>query len=495
MMKPWPKYPFIYEINTWVWLNELGQRYGRRIDLGSVPYEEWERIARLRMDAVWLMGVWERSPTGVRIALELEDQLADYRRTLGDFAPQDVVGSAYCVRRYVVDEHIGGPEGLAEARKELAERGIRLILDFVPNHTSQDHPWITEHPEYYIQGTAGDLANSRAAFFEANGKVIACGRDPCFPPWQDVAQINAFHAGLRKAMVETICSIGQQCDGIRCDMAMLLTNEVFENTWGKAAGERPGLEYWVEIIETVSNRGVDLIFIAEAYWDFEWKLQQEGFDFCYDKRLYDRLLYGTAEELRLHLLADISYQDKLLRFIENHDEPRAAAVFPPHKEVAAAIVLATLPGAKLFHEGQILGRRTRVPVALGRRPPEEPQIALRDFYRRLLGAAVSECFDEGEWRLCDLEGWPDNPSWNNIVAWCWKWREERYLVVVNFSNYKSQALVRVPWHEIGGAKWRLFDVLSGERFDRDGEQMQFPGLFVDLAGWKSHFLKFIRAGQ
>ena len=495
MMKLWPKYPFIYEINTWVWLNGLGQRYGREVDLGSVPAEEWNHIAQLKMDAVWLMGVWERSPAGVRIALGLEDQLADYRRALSDFAPDDVIGSAYCVRRYIADERIGGPNGLAAARKELAKHGIHLILDYVPNHTSQDHPWVSDHPEYFIQGTREDLANAPASFFEANGKVIACGRDPFFPPWQDVAQVNAFHPGLREAVVETICGIGEQCDGIRCDMAMLLTNGVFENTWGKQAGKRPGREYWVEIIEEVSRRGVDLLFIAEAYWDFEFELQQQGFDFCYDKRLYDRLLSGTAGEVGLHLLAGIGYQSRLLRFIENHDEPRAAAVFPPHKELAAALVLATVPGAKLFHEGQIHGRKIKVPVALRRRPPEEPQVALRDFFRRLLDAAGSACFDEGEWRLCDRDGWQDNPSSNNILAWCWKWRDERYLVVVNFSDYKSQALVRVPWYDIGGVKWRLVDVLSGEHFERDGEQMQFPGLYVDLGGWKWHFLRFFRAGS
>jgi glycosidase len=495
MMKLWPKYPFIYEINTWVWLNELGQNYGRRVDLGSVPSGEWERIARLKMDAVWLMGVWERSPAGVRIMLGQEEQLAEFHRVLGDFAPQDVAGSPYCVRRYIADEHIGGRKGLAAARKELARRGIRLILDFVPNHTSQDHPWISDHPEYFIQGSPYDLANAPAAFFEADGKVIACGRDPFFPPWRDVAQLNAFHAGLRKATVEAILGIGEQCDGIRCDMAMLLTNGVFENTWGKQAGKRPDREYWVEIIEAVSRRGLDLLFIAEAYWGFEWELQRQGFDFCYDKRLYDRLLSGTAGEVGLHLLADVGYQRKLLRFIENHDEPRAAAVFSPRRELAAALTLATLPGAKLFQEGQIEGRKVKVPVPLGRRPPEEPQIALQDFYHRLLDAAGSDCFDDGDWKLCDRNGWPDNSSWNNILAWCWKWGEQRYLVAVNFSDHKSQASIRVPWQDIGGAKWRLVDVLSGERFDRDGQQMQDPGLYVDLEGWKWHFLRFFSAGM
>ena len=495
MMKPWPKHPLIYEINTWVWLNELGQKYGRKVDLGSVPSGEWDYLALLKVDAVWFMGVWERSPAAVRLIPKLEEQIEEFHRILPDFEPQDIIGSAYCVRRYIVDERIGGPAGLAAARKELAGRGIRLILDFVPNHTAQDHPWISEHPEYYIQGGADDLANSPAAFFEAGGKVIACGRDPFFPPWQDVAQLNAFHPGLRKAVIETIESIAEQCDGIRCDMAMLLMNEIFEKTWGKTAGERPRQEYWVEIIEEVLLSGLDFVFIAEAYWDLEWELQHQGFNFCYDKRLYDRLASGTAEEVRLHLLADSGYQCKLLRFIENHDEPRAAAAFPPPRELAAALIAATVPGAKLFHEGQIEGRKIRIPVSLGRRPPEEPQTELQDFYRKLLDAVGSACFHEGEWKLCDRRGWSDNSSWINVVAWCWSWMEEKYLIAVNFSDFRSQSLVRVPWQDIGGARWRLVDVITGEQFDRDGDRMQYPGLYVDLEGWKWHFLRFSKAGD
>ncbi|MGO9312857.1 MAG: alpha-amylase family glycosyl hydrolase [Syntrophobacteraceae bacterium] len=495
MMKHWPKQPVIYEINTWVWLNELGQKYGRSVDLGSVPSQEWESLALLKMDAVWFMGVWERSPAAVRLIPRLKEQMEEFHRILPDFAPQDVIGSAYCIRRYIVDERIGGPMGLAAARKELAGRGIRLVLDFVPNHTAQDHPWVSEHPEYYIQGGADDLAIDPTAYFEADGKVIACGRDPFFPAWQDVAQLNAFHAGLRKAAIETIESIAEQCDGIRCDMAMLLINGIFENTWGKKAGKRPRQEYWVQIIEAVLRKSLDFVFIAEAYWDLEWELQQQGFDFCYDKRLYDRLTSGTAEDVRLHLLADAGYQRKLLRFIENHDEPRATAVFHPQKELAAALIVATVPGAKLFHDGQIEGRKIRVPVSIGRRPPEEPQTALQDFYRRLLDVVSSACFHEGEWKLCDREGWPDNSSCINVLAWCWRWKEERYLIAVNFSDFRSQSLIRVPWQDIGGAQWRLLDVVGGGHFDRDGGQMQFPGLYVDLEGRQWHFLKFSKAGD
>lgn len=491
-MKPWPKCPLVYEVNTWVWLNELGQKHRRSIDLGSVPFEEWEYFQALKIDAVWLMGVWERSTAGIRIALRQEEMLAEFNRVLPDFTSDDLVGSPYCVRRYIVDEKLGGPEGLAVARKELAKRGIGLVLDFVPNHTARDCPWIFNHPEYFIQGSRDDLTEDPLAFFEAKGGIIACGRDPYFPPWQDVAQVNAFDPGFRRASIETLCSILEQCDGVRCDMAMLVMNAVFEKTWGRRSGKHPLNEYWVEIISEVRKKFPGALFVAEAYWNLEWELQQQGFDLCYDKRLYDRLTSGTAAEVRLHLLADISYQNKLLRFIENHDEQRSAAVFQPQRQQCAAVALTTLPGAKLIHDGQIEGRKIKVPVALRRRPPENPDSALKSFYHQLLSVVSSACFHNGEWKLCDVNGWVDNSSWMDILAWCWRMREERYLIVVNLCIHRSQALVQVPWQDIGGVSWRLTDLLKGIDYKRDGDQMLNGGLYVDLEGWNYHLLRFSR---
>ena len=183
----WPRRPVIYEINTWVWLNALSRDYQRPITLDSVPAEQWDVLALPGVDAIWLMGVWERSPAGIRIANENASLQGDFRSALLDYTYVDNVGSAYCVRRYVVDEHLGGPVGLATARQMLAQRGLRLMLDFVPNHVAPDAPWVFEHPEYFIQGTREDLAQAPAAFFEAGGTVIANGRDgvPAIAPATD----------------------------------------------------------------------------------------------------------------------------------------------------------------------------------------------------------------------------------------------------------------------------------------------------------------------
>jgi hypothetical protein len=488
-MPKWPKYPSIYEINTWVWLSSLTERSGTPIDLSTVPATEWDAIAAYGFYAVWLMGVWERSPAGIAIANQNENLLNDFRRALPDFRLEDNVGSPYCVRRYVVDQHFGGPQGLAIARKELANRGMNLILDFVPNHVAPDHHWVVEHPEYFVRGTADDIEREPASFLNVEGNVFARGRDPFFPAWPDVLQLNAFQPGLRQAAVETISSTAAQCDGIRCDMAMLLLNSVFERTWGSRAGQRPATEYWVDLIPAVKKTNPDFLFVAEAYWDLEWELQQQGFDFCYDKKLYDRLEHGNAENIRLHLCAGPAYQQRLVRFIENHDEPRAAATFSAEKERIAAIVMATLPGARLFHEGQFEGRKVRPPVFLCRRPQEPADEGLRSFYATLLKIIDRPVFRDGQWMLCEPTGWPDNQSFQNLVAWTWHKGEDRYLVVINFSYRAVQSRVRISWEDLRGITWRLTDAFSGEMYDRQGDEMSDPGLYLEMEPWNWNFFR------
>jgi hypothetical protein len=488
-MAPWPENPVIYEINTWVWLGELSRKYRTAVNLATVPEHEWDVIASYGFDAVWFMGVWERSPAGIAISMRNPGLLEDFRRALPDFTAQDNVGSPYCVRRYVVDEHLGGPTGLAEARGTLAKRGIRLILDFVPNHVAPDHPWVNDHPEYFIQGNADDARNDPASFVEAGGKVFACGRDPYFPAWPDVLQLSAFQPGLRQAVIATLTDIAAQCDGVRCDMAMLMLNNIFARTWGARAGAQPDTDYWPRIIPAVRKTHPDFRFIAEAYWDLEWELQQQGFDHCYDKKLYDRMEHGDAENVRQHLLADSSYQRGMVRFIENHDEPRAAATFPSGKGRAAAVAILTLTGARLLHEGQFEGRKVRLPVFLCRRPAEPVDEDLAAFYGRLLNAVKRAVFRNGEWRLCERSGWPDNQSHRNILAWCWVKDDERYLIIINFKQDAAQARVRVPWDTLRGKQYRLNDVLSGQTYDRSGDEMREAGLYVDLVPWQFHLFQ------
>jgi hypothetical protein len=476
----------IYEINTWVWLAELSRQRGEGITLANVPDEAWDDLERLGIDAVWLMGVWERSPAGKALTEGNDGLLADFRLVLSNFVPEDNVGSPYCIRRYAVDPHLGGPEGLAVAREALAGRQIRLILDFVPNHVAPDHPWVADHPEYFIPGNADDLHQAPGSFMNVGKRIFARGRDPFFPAWPDVLQLNAFHPGLRRAIIDTMNDVADQCDGVRCDMAMLVLNDIFGKTWGGRLGVRPETEYWPKMIQAVRKDHPQFLFIAEAYWDTEWELQQQGFDFCYDKRLYDRLENGDAEMIGLHLRAESAYQERLVRFIENHDERRAAVAFQDGKGRAAALTMATIPGALLFHEGQFTGRKIRLPVFLGRRPDEPIDDDLRDFYDRLLEIVRAPGLRNGSWRLCEWSGWPDNGSYRNLMAWYWTFDEDCTLIVVNFAGADSQGCVWIPGFDWAGKSWRMTDIFTGVVYDRNGDDLTRLGLYVDLPPWGYH---------
>src|SRR5690242_7131710 len=353
-MTEWPDRPVIYEVNTAIWLSDLSRAAGRRV------------------------GVWERSPAGLELANANAGLQASFREALPDLRSADVIGSPYCVRRYVVDASFGGPQGLAEARAVLAARGMRLLLDYVPNHVAPDHPWVTSHPELFVNGDQADIEAEPAAWVRAAGRILAHGRDPYFPPWPDVVQLNAFSPALRAATAATLTDIAAQCDGIRCDMAMLMINQVFAKTWGGRAGPEPSEEFWPAVIAELRRAQPQTVLIAEAYWDMEWTLQQQGFDFCYDKRLYDRIVDRDTSGVRDHLRAGLDYQSRLVRFLENHDEPRIADRLPGDAGRAAAVAIATLPGATLWHEGQVEGRRVRPPVFLSRRPAESLDAGLAD---------------------------------------------------------------------------------------------------------------------
>ena len=504
-MTGWPDKPVIYEINTAIWLGEESRAAGRRVTLADVPSSAWDDVTPAGTDAVWLMGVWERSPAGLELANANAGLQASFRDALPDVRPDDVIGSPYCVRRYVVDDSFGGPQALAEARSTLAARGIRLLLDYVPNHVAPDHPWVTTHPELFVNGSEADIEAEPTAWVRAAGHILAHGRDPYFPPWPDVVQLDAFSPALRTATMQTLTDIAGQCDGIRCDMAMLMTNQVFAKTWGGRTGQEPDEEFWPAVIAGLRSRHPETVLVAEAYWDMEWTLQQQGFDFCYDKRLYDRIVGRDVSGVRDHLRADVAYQSRLVRFLENHDEPRIADRLPGDAERAAAVAIATLPGATLWHEGQFEGRRVRPPVFLSRRPGERPDPDLVGWYWRLLATVASHQVRAGAWQLLEVGGWPDNDSCRNLLAWSWSADGAgggaaddaadgagRHVVVVNLSGEPAEGRVALGWTDLRGRGWKLTDLLDDREFEPSGDELADQGLFVALPPWGCHLLAMLR---
>ncbi|MFA5354269.1 MAG: alpha-amylase family glycosyl hydrolase, partial [Thermodesulfovibrionales bacterium] len=351
------KNPRLFEINTALWLSELSHADGREVTLGDVPPHVWDGFRDLGFDYIWLMGVWRRSPAGLEAFRKDPAFLsvqAEMVAALPGYRDSNLIGSPYSVRAYEPDPLFGDWQGIDAAREELHKRRMGLVLDFVPNHTAPDHTWVFERPDFYLTGGEENYSRNPDLFHRIergdNVLSVAKGKDPYFPPWPDTAQLNYFNPHMRAALLEELKKIAAHCDGVRCDMAMLVLNDIFRNNWGWL---NPGCnlseeEFWATARKALPG----LIFIAEAYWDTEWRLQELGFDFVYDKRLYDRLLSGSAADIYAHLRADTGFQRKLLRFIENHDEPRSAGLFGRQRLQAAIVLFSTLPGMKLYHHGQ-----------------------------------------------------------------------------------------------------------------------------------------------
>ena len=284
-------------------------------------------------------------------------------------------------------------------------------------------------------------------------------------------------------MIATLAKIAGQCDGVRCDMAMLVIPDVFERTWG--LGAEP---FWPRATARVREQAPGFCFMAEVYWDLEWTLQQQGFDYTYDKRLYDRLRDGHARPIREHFHADRDYQNKMARFLENHDEPRAAATFPPGTHEAAAVITYLSPGLRFFHEGQLEGRRKRISPHLVRAPLEPVDGRLQRFYERLLAVIHHPTVRDGDWRLLECSpAWDGNWTSDCFIAWLWTGTTgDRRLVAVNYAANQSQCYVRLPRQDRGDRPVRFDDLLGTDRFDRDPGELDARGLYLDVPAWGYH---------
>ena len=484
--------PALYEINTVAWLFELSQKTGKPMLLRDVPSEEWDKLKALGMDYVWLMGVWTRSQEGRKVSLYGQDFHRLFETILPACTEEDIIGSCYSISSYGPDPLVGNWEDLDHARDELHKRGMGLILDFVPNHTGVDHHWIFEHPEYYIQVSQEDYRNDEDSFFKVDegGKTLyfAHGRDPNFPSWSDTAQVNYFNPEARAAMIERLKIIAQHCDGLRCDMAMLVMNEIFQRVWGWANQnpkyEMPRQEFWTEVTRQLPG----LVYIAEAYWDTEWQLQQLGFDFVYDKKLYDRMKGGNPHEVYLHLTAGLDYQQKLARFIENHDELRSIEAFGRSKVKAVATLVSTLPGLKIYFHGQMEGKRIRLPIQIRQSKPDPIDPGIKAFYDKLLPEVNEDIFHSGTWQLKEVLLDIDITS-ENLIAFTWKLQDSLRLIIVNLSQRTSYGRVSFQDDVSESQNYTFIDKLSDQSFVQSGKILAHPGLSFKLSGYQAQLFE------
>ena len=478
-----PRYPSLYQVNTRVYLTELGRRLGRPATLADIPDRMLDQIRDQGFDWIWWLSVWTTSPRSRQVSLTNPDWRREFEETLPDLTDEDIGGSGFAIADYVVSPHLGGEKALAALRRRMRERGLSLMLDFVPNHSGLDHRYLAESPEFYIAGTEDEVARAPHNYYRADlpggPEFLALGRDPNYPAWPDVLQFDYGVPELQQSLTSELLRIAGRCDGVRCDMAMLMLPEIFHRTWGITP--RP---FWPGATAAARQAHPGFRFLAEVYWDLEWELQQQGFDWTYDKRLYDRLRHGDATGIRGHLGAGLDFQDRLARFLENHDEPRAAKAFGGYSHRAAATITYLSPGLRFFQYGQFEGKRARVSPHLVRAPEEPVNASLSEFYERLRSVLRSDVVRNGDWQLLECSpAWEGNGSHDSFVTMAWTKGNQRLLVAVNDSPAQAQCYCRLPWARLAGHRVRLTDQLGSDVYDRDGTELLDRGLYLDVRPW------------
>ncbi len=479
------RYPTLFQINTRIWLQRLSREVGKPITLADVDDAMLDGFAEKGFDWIWLLSVWQIGAAGRAVSRSNPQWSAEFRTILPDLTEEDICGSGFAIIDYTVSDALGGEAALAQFREKLARRDMKLLLDFVPNHTAPDHAWVNTRPDYYVESSEEALAAAPQNYLrvetDRGPKILAYGRDPNFAGWPDTLQLNYANPELQAARVDELIAIAGKCDGIRCDMAMLLLPEIFQRTWGITPEP-----FWPKATAAVHAKYPAFTFMAEVYWDLEWTLQQQGFAYCYDKRLYDRLRDRHVGPIRDHLSAGLDYQDKLARFLENHDEPRAASEFPWPQHQAAAIVTFLSPGLRFFHQGQVDGARIRVPTHLCRGPVEPTSPEITAFYTRLLRVLKTGAFRDGAWSQINPQpAWAGNWTSEDFIAFVWAGDNgARHLVVVNYADNQGQCRLPLSFPEFRGKPVRLTDLTGTEVYDRDGSELLEPGLFIDHAPWQ-----------
>jgi len=488
-----PFYPSMYQVNTRTWLTDLSAEIGKEATFDDIPDHALDGFKEMGFDWIWFLSVWCTGEQGQKISRTNAVWRREFEETLSDLKEEDIGGSGFAIADYHVHPGLGGDEALKRLRERLTARGLKLMLDFVPNHMGPDHPWVSEHPEYFITGTEEDLQNHPLNYMRLHThqgeRILAYGRDPYFDGWPDTVQIDYSNPVVIEAMTNELVRIAGQCDGVRCDMAMLLLPDVFEKTWGRKAKS-----FWPEAINDVRQQHPHFCFMAEVYWEMEWTLQQLGFDYTYDKRLYDRLHEGMAKPVREHFLAERDYQDKLVRFLENHDEARIASTLDLPQHEAAAVITYLSPGMRFFHEGQLEGKRKKISPHLIRGPKETVDAGIQEFYTSLLSVLKQPMFRTSRWQLLECTpAWEENNTWESFIAFAWEGEErELVLVVINYAPHDGQCYLQLPKMEKGFGHWELKDIMNSVAYSRDSHDLLTKGLYLGMKPWQYHVFKVTR---
>lgn len=502
--------PLLYEINTRCWLSQFSDTRGRGLTLATVPDSVFGRWQELGVTHVWLMGVWATGPRSRSVSLAAANFRREAVQAPAGPGDEDIGGSPYAIAGYFVPETLGGESGLQVFRQRLHRRGMRLILDFIPNHVGLDHPWLSERPDLFVQGRH-ETPETFAQNTRAGLRHFAHGRDPHFPPWTDTAQLDYRLPATRDAMLESLLAVAARCDGVRCDMAMLVLKDVFEKTWARfpiqagASGlfdqnipDSAGTEFWPEAIALTKQAHPGCLFLAEVYWGLEERLQSLGFDYTYDKELYDELVRRNPAGVQRRVLeAAPRFLDAGIHFLENHDEARIASILSLEEHRAAALLVLGLPGMRLLYHGQLEGALDMVPVQLRRHRSEPIQEEIVRMYRQLFAGLRRTAVGRGKVAvLKPCEASLGNPTAQNFVLVQWQAEPPDFdLVAVNLAPHRSQCYARPAIQNMADHAWLIEDRVGSEVYRRSGGGLEDPGLYLDMPGHGAQLLHFKAAPE
>ena len=477
-------HPILYEISTRPWLYELSKKYGRSITkLVDIPTQEFDQLQKSGVEIVWMMGVWKLGNYGLEF-----DRKQDYSSVLPGWTKDDVIGSPYAITEYTCNPDIGTDDDLIWLRKQFNNRGMKLMLDFVPNHSAVDAPTASSNKKLYMRAPPGTSNPNR---YTSEG--LAYGKDPWFDPWRDVLQWNYWESETRTFMKNNLLTVLKFADGARCDMAHLILNDVFSGTWKDELAawsySKPSTEFWEYAFKEVKARYPNAILLAEVYddWQIE-KLYQLGFTYCYDKLLLDKL-EKTAYDVNdyIHYKGE-SFFGHVAHFVENHDENRAVFNMQGNieKAKAAGTIAATLGGMIFFNHGQWSGLRNKLDVHLRRGANESPDSGTVKYYEKLMQIIVDPAFKGPNYYFVwNMSG----DRKNDFIAYIREKDKGHYLVVVNYNQYYGCA--EVPIHNISGSGNRkIKEMISGVEYTRNADTMRGIGLTVCLQGYQAQIFKY-----
>jgi len=358
---------------------------------------------------------------------------------------------------------------------------LKLMLDYVPNHSAVDCPWTSSNSDYYIRAAQSAPPYDPTRYLPSG---IAFGWGGYGNAWTDTAQYNYFNPSLRTAMINNLMKVASLSDYIRCDVAYLALNTVIKNNWATQLAywgySEPSTEFWSDAISQV-KASYNVQFLGEVYNPWQQALQAVGFDFTYDKTLYDILAAGNIDNIRNYITSmPLSFHQHSAHFVENHDEPRSPAYFGSNTraDIAAAISM-TLPGMKFYFMWEQFGYFNQLEIHLRRETPEDQNSGVLKFFTAFIAAVSKDVFHQGTWYMRTVQGT------NNLLAWEWVYNNEKVLTVLNYSGTQSSGSIVCPFAQPvdGNDTIPVTDLLTGTVYMRSAKQMSTSGLIVVLDTW------------